>query len=205
MIIDDSIVLKYLSGQPPESYSDCWIYNNLGFESPDLCNKEWVLKLYNKLKYQIENFIPRNYETVKRLFPCFDDVANDYTIMLVVGFPDPYDAMVLNNNGVDYMVFDLIQFTQEALNEDYSCHRVLTHELIHICLRKNYPEPFCASYTERLDYTAFDEGFAHALTYPENLSEFQFDDFLSEKYHHAKQTLAHALAETDPEKQKKNY
>ena len=207
MIIDDSIVMKYLLGQKPISYEDNWVYNNAFgrgklFETPNPIHKDWVSKLQKKLKNQIQNFVPRNHEILKRLFPCFDDIAKQYTIIFVVGFPDPYDAMVLSHNGMEYMVFDLIQFGQDALEEEYSCHRVLTHELLHICLHKKYQAPANISYTESLDYMTFDEGFAHALTYPEDINTFQFNDFLKEKYEQASNQLKCAVAETNFEKQK---
>lgn len=145
---------------------------------------------------------PRNEDAVRRLFPQFDRIADNYTILLVVGFPDPYDAMVLEHKGRAYMVFDLIQFQEDSLKEDYSCHKVLTHELIHLCLMEDYPAAYEMSYIEDLNYTAFNEGFAHALTYAENIYDFVFDGFLAERFQMAKRTLQAALAETDEQKQK---
>jgi hypothetical protein len=206
MIIDDTIVKKYLSGQMPETYKDCWIYNALGrgytFETPNSSYKNRVSKLYDKLVSQIHNFIPKNYELVKRLFPDFDDAVNNYTIMLVVGFPDPYDAMVLSHNAKEYMVFDLIQFGQDSLKQEYNCHSVLTHELIHICLHKKHQRTIKMSYLDSLDYKAFDEGFAHALACPEEIYNFQFNDFVNEKYNEVKNKLKKAIAETDIKKQR---
>lgn len=95
-------------------------------------------------------------------------------------------------------------FQEDSLKEDYSCHKVLTHELIHLCLMEDYPVSYEMSYFEDLNYTAFNEGFAHALTYVENIYDFVFDGFLEEKFKNAKHTLRAALAETDKQKQK-NY
>ena len=205
MIIDDSIVAAYLSGQPPDRYKDHWVYSAIGrghvFEAPNPLHRNWVSKLRGKLKNQIQNFVPRNYELVRTIFPGFDDIARDYTILLVVGFPDPYDAMVLNHNGREFMVFDLIQFGQDSLDEGYSCHRVLTHELIHICLHQSYPE-MNLSYLDDLNYTVFDEGFAHALSYPEDIFDFEFSDFFSKKYEQARIQLKNAAIETNEKKQK---
>lgn len=205
MLIDDSIVRKYLDGQKAESYSNCWIYSAMDgankFEVPHPSCREWVSQLCDKLKDQIKNYIPRNYQFVKSLFPDFDDVVNSYTVMLVVGFPNPYDAMVLEHDHTSIMVFDLIQFGQVSLDENYSCHRVLTHELIHMCLHNKYPRPDCLEYADCLNYIAFDEGFAHALSYPDNIQTFRFDDFLQEKYELARAQLKQAWDETDCEKQ----
>ncbi len=167
MRVDDSIVQKYLNGQEPISYSDCWIYSALGrgyvFETPKPLDREWVTQLCKKLKDQIMNFVQRNIKLVKQLFPSFDDVEKEYTVMLVVGFPDPYDAMVLEHDGKGYIVFDLIQFGKDSLDENYSCHGVLTHELIHICLHQKYRRIQNMSYIDDLNYTAFDEGIAHKI------------------------------------------
>jgi hypothetical protein len=207
MIIDDRIVQQYLSGENIESYKDCWIYNSGNkyvFETPKASEHIWVSQLCDKLKSQIKAFEPRNVELVRKLFPDFDNVTKDYTIMLVVGFPDPYDAMVLNHNGKEYMVFDLIQFGKEALDESYNCNRVLTHELIHMCLYNKYPLVEGLSYLDELNYITFDEGFAHALSYPEDITSFKFDMFLEEKYVIAKEKLKEALGETNFIKKKAN-
>ena len=208
MIIDAHIVTDYIEGKDLSQYRDYWIYNCFGnqslFELPNPKNREWVAKLYEKIRNQIKHFIPRNKNEVRWLFPQFDRIASNYTILLVVGFPDPYDAMVLEHNGKAYMVFDLVQFQEDSLKEDYSCHKVLTHELIHLCLMEDYPVSYEMSYFEDLNYTAFNEGFAHALTYVENIYDFVFDGFLEEKFKNAKHTLRAALAETDKQKQK-NY
>lgn len=203
MKIDGRIAKAYLAGEDIRCYRDHWIYNCFGgcvFEYPGPCHRRWAAELYKKLADQIQTYIPRNYDAVKTMFPNFDEIAADYTVMLVVGFPDPYDAMVLEHEGQETMVFDLIQFGEEALDKNYSCHRVLTHELTHMCLSRYYPVPSAPTYPEYLDYTAFNEGFAHALTYPENLAEFTFDAFHEEKFERAKETLRLAAAETDPVK-----
>jgi len=206
MNIDDSIVTQYLAGEPSERYREAWVIRAFGSESifaePDPQHKEWVAALHQKLKRQLLDFVPRNREMVTALFPEFDALTRDYTAILAVGFPDPYDAMFLSHEGRDAVVFDLIQFSETALAQDYSCHRVLTHELLHLCIQREYPPDAAITYAEALDYTAFNEGFAHALSYPENLSAFSFDAQLLEKYRAAKETLAAACRESDPEKQR---
>lgn len=208
MKLDDSIVQSYMNGANPETYKDCWIYRAFGrgnlFETPNPENCEWVSRLYVKLKNQIASYIPRNEQAVKKLFPDFDDIADNYTIMLVVGFPDPYDAMVMEHDGKEYMVFDLIQFGTDSLDEEYSCHKVLTHELIHMCLHRKHPKPAGLSYTDELNYIAFDEGFAHALTFPEDITAFHFNDDLNEKYLTVKRKLQEAYGETNPALQKES-
>ena len=206
MTIDDSIVLQFLSGEPTESYRDTWIYGALDeerrFEEPDPANRGWVSLLCARLREQITSYVPRNYSIVSSLFPNFDSIAREYTVMLVVGFPYPYDAMVLENAGKEFMVFDLVQFGSESLQEDYSCHRVLTHELIHMCLNRMFPVPTAPSYKEELDYTTFNEGFAHALPYPDDWDCFELSSFMIEKYNESRLKLSRALRETDATRQK---
>lgn len=206
MIIDAHIVEDYIEGKDLSQYKDDWIYYCISeesvFEMPDPENRVWVSKLYQKIRDQIENFTPCNGKAIRRLFPQFDRISNDYMIRLVVGFPDPYDAMVLEHDGKACLVFDLIQFQEDSLREDYSCHRVLTHELIHLCLREDYPESDEMSYGEALNYIAFNEGFAHALPYPEDLQDFVFDEILEKKFEAAREKLRTALAETDENRQK---
>lgn len=36
-------------------------------------------------------------------------------------------------------------------------------------------------YLDELNYITFDEGFSHALIYPEDIISFKFDEFLEEK------------------------
>ena len=206
MTIDDSIVQRYLHGEATESYSGCWIYCALGggrrFEEPDPANRGWVSLLCAKLRDQIPNYVPRNESVVRSLIPEFESIAREYTIMLVVGFPDPYDAMVLEHDGKEYLVFDLVQFGSESLSDEYSCHRVLTHELIHMCLHRMFPIPKDPSYIEELDYTTFNEGFAHALPYSDDWASFELNGFMREKYNESRRKLSGALQETDAARQK---
>ncbi len=207
MIIDDGIVRRYLAGELLDADRQNWIYRAEGlgslFSTPDPKNAQWVAKLRDKLVEQIYAYVPRNYEAVKAIFPAFDEVASNFTIMLVVGFPDPYDAMMLESpDGESVMVFDLIQFGEESLRVGYSCHRVLTHELIHMCLHRDYPQPKNPTYCANMDYVVFDEGFAHALTYPEDIGAFHFDVALEERFRAARDTLCSALSETNPDRQR---
>lgn len=206
MNIDDSIAQSYLNGVSADAYKDCWIYRALGgkclFEDPDQRHREWVSKLCLKLKDQILYYLPRNEKTVRSLFPHFEAIARDCRIMLVVGFPDPYDAMVMEHDGEEYIVFDVIQFGADYLHEEHSCHKVLTHELIHMCLHRDYAKPAGLSYSDELNYIAFDEGFAHALTFPDDIPAFKFDGSLQEKYQSSKAQLQVALRETDTARQR---
>lgn len=201
MIIDDSIVQSYLNGSSCETYQNHWIYSASDrgrlFEAPDFKDRDWVSALHQKIIKEINAYTPRNAQTVKALFPDFDERSAHYTVMLVVGLPDPYDAMTLAHDGKEYMIFDLIRFGRRALEEENSSHGLLTHELIHMCLHEKYPVPSGLSYLSNLDYITFDEGFAHSLPFPSDFKTFHFDDDLNQKYRAALFHLRAARAETD--------
>jgi hypothetical protein len=132
----------------------------------------------------------------------------NYPLLLSVGCPDPYDAMVMLHEGQQYVVFDLAQFVPHVRElyeqgEAYDFRRILTHELLHVCIRNRYPHPKNMSYNERIDYIAFNEGFAHALAYQEDMMLSKFDKILQNKFKKAKQTLSDAIMETDSTKQDK--
>lgn len=64
-----------LPGKDLDQYRNHWIYHCFGknsvFEKSEPKNIDWVSKLYTKIKNQINDFIPRNHETVKQIFPNF--------------------------------------------------------------------------------------------------------------------------------------
>lgn len=202
MMIDDHMVMDYLCGRNMKAYRDCWIFHSFGngsvFELPDQRHRARAAKLQDQLKAQLLSFQPRSSTVIKMLFPNFDRIAADCLVLLVVGFPAPYDAVTLEHDGKEYVIFDLLRFGEDAANAEDRCRKLLTHELIHLCLHEYYPVPEGLSYLEALSYTAFDEGFAHALSYGVDLSEPVFNDFLSGKLDTAKETLRRAVGETDP-------
>lgn len=99
MVLNDSIVWRYLNGGSLDTVRDSWIFKGLGsgnaFEYPVPTNRRRVKRLYEKLDQQILDFQPRSRELVLKLFPDFSQAMDGCTIMLVAGFPDSYDAMVL--------------------------------------------------------------------------------------------------------------
>lgn len=211
MKIDDIIIEKYLNNCDTSEYSDHWVYSSISkgsylFEEPNLNEKEWVSLLRDKVIIDAEDLIPRNVRIVNQLFPDFYNVSANYPIVLTVGCPDPYDAMVLEHNNQLYIVFDLMQFVPYVRDlyeqgEVYDFRRILTHELLHVCIANKYPPMKNFAYIDELSYIAFDEGFAHALSYQENIMISKFDRILEEKYQKAKQMLSLAVNESDPSKQ----
>lgn len=211
MKIDDSIIRKYLDDNDVSSYSDHWIYHSIHagqhlFEEPNLAEKEWISLLLDKVINDADDLIPRNTQIVSDLFPDFKEIASNYPLILSVGCPDPYDAMVMKHEGTKYVIFDLMQFVTYVRDlyeqgEAYDFRRILTHELLHVCIMNRYPRPADISYNDRLDYLTFNEGFAHAIAYQENMMISKFDKILQSKYKTAIETLKEAVKETNPQKQ----
>lgn len=211
MKIDDIIIQKYLENCDTFDYSDHWVYSSISkgsylFEEPNPNEKEWVSLLRDKVINDAEDLVPRNARIVNELFPDFYEVSANYPIILTVGCPDPYDAMVLEHNNQLFVVFDLMQFVPYVRDlyeqgEAYDFRRILTHGLLHVCIANKYPLKKNLSYLEELSYIAFDEGFAHALSYQEDIMISKFDRILEEKYKKTKHMLSLAVNEYNETKQ----
>jgi len=128
-----------------------------------------------------------------------------------VGLPQPYDAMMLlDPNGKQNIIFNAGIWADYVGKYDLSAlaRNLLTHEFCHVCISKRFPrltEIYNGSdYIAKLDAAAFDEGFAHLLSFGgKNLIE---NDFHTEKLNASGKTNAikmlSALNEKNPEKQK---
>lgn len=127
-------------------------------------------KLRDRFAQEIGAYEPRDRAAIEAVFPCFDEAARDLTVILAVGFCAPYQAMMLERaNGEPVMVLDLIRFGERALEPGFGCGRMLTHELIHVCLHHRRIRNRRAPRIARRWTIAFDEGFAHAFSYAEDM------------------------------------
>jgi len=128
-------------------------------------------------------------------------------VLLVVGCPDPYDAMVRNYENKQYVVLDLIQFTKYVdlgYDVEQIIKQLITHEIAHICIHKKYPVPTSQNYQELLKHITFDEGFAHILSFSDNIETYDFTSIVDNHFKKAFLELQKAMKETDLNEQK-NY
>ncbi|MDR2598744.1 MAG: hypothetical protein LBC73_00520 [Oscillospiraceae bacterium] len=205
MKIDNSIIDLYIKGEPSSMYSNHWVYSAIipeqyCFTEPDV-NRILKVETYrDQITNMCHDFTFRNNDLVHKIFDNTSTIVQNANILFTVGLPEMYDAMVREHNGRTYIIIDLINFSN-YLNKDNSfsdiTNNFLTHELIHVLINEKYPkEDF--DYIEYLDYTSFHEGFAHLLSYKDNIMQYQLDDTYKERFINAKDTLIAALNETDP-------
>jgi len=211
MIINDEIPVKYFNKVEPKKYSEHWIFHNIQkgeclFEPPTYEDEMLVKEVYEKIKYSLNQFEPMNEKLFKKLFPEYNKILDKTDVMLVVGCPNPYDAMVRTYNNRQYVVFDLIRLTEyfkSGYKLDKLINQLLTHEFAHKCLAEDYKFNENLTYNEELNYITFDEGFAHLLAYKDNIESYNFftSDYM-DKYKSAKKMLEKAVNEKDLDKQK---
>ena len=99
---------------------------------------------------------------IEQLFPDFEKELADCEVMLTVGVPAPYDAMVIERNGSNIIVFDMGRFLSYKDPQGFA-QQMMTHETAHAMLHKKWQLKDTASYQEQLRFLCFDEGFAHLL------------------------------------------
>lgn len=209
MFVDDHIVLKYLNGDSGNTIKNHWIFStiekeNYLFENPDMKKKEDVSKILTKIQDKLSNFSPLNKDIYSALYPDWLDITKDMNILLVVGCPNPYDAMVREHEGKLYIIFDLIRFSDykdKGYDIDFVIKQLITHETSHLCLHKKYPVLNSNNFVEQLKYITFNEGFAHLLGFKDDVEKFDFSEIINKYYHISFLQLKEALAEKDTQKQ----
>ena len=209
MKIDDSIIKAYLEKKPISEYKSHWIFNNVipdetVFAEPPLERACEVEDCHNKLVKLYDDFIPRNANLMHKVFNDVPAALENANILHTVGLPWPYDALVRKHKCADYIVFDLIQFCNYALKGmdivDLTSN-LLSHELVHVIINARYRQSDL-SYVETLDFISFHEGFAHLLSYKEDIENYRPNDEYKARFNTAKAKLVQAVNEKDSVLQK---
>ena len=166
-------------------------------------------KLERRICEAAAHFVPVNRPIWDALFPDWEAVQP--TLDLIVGYPEPYDAVAAHSpDGQAHLIFDLIRWCNYAeLDQlDSIIRNLLTHEITHLLIGHRYPAADAAlestDYLTRLDAYTFHEGFAHLLSY--QATEIDCVDWhtpqLTEAAAASRAKLRLALMETDPDRQK---
>lgn len=170
MRINTKIIDRYLENKPIE---DHWIYDSIIenehlFELPLTEKNELIIKIYKKLIEVLKSFKPLNKDIWQTFFGD-TEVGEKTTINLIIGCPDPYDAMVRKSE-VFIDLFRISTYSDDMNVLENIILNFLTHELAHIIINEYYPRPESnESLQECLEYIAFDEGIAHFLAFKENI------------------------------------
>lgn len=210
MFIEDSIVLKYLSGDEYNEIGDNWVFKNIEkgkylFESPDAKKHDDVKSILFDMERVLSEFIPLNKNIYSTLFTEWRTILNGMNVILLVGCPSPYDAMVRKHDGKEYIIFDLIRFCDykmQGYDIELLIRQLITHETSHLCLHKQYPLPSSDDYLEQLKYITFDEGFAHLLAFKDNIEKLDFSAIINKYYNNSFIKLKEAMKERNLQKQK---
>jgi len=209
MIIDDSMIQEYLGNNNVEKYCNHWVFSGVieekkVFESPNIEFKKPVANILNLIKSMLLDFHPMNENIFTNLFPTWMKDLEDFRILLTVGMPNPYDAMVRSHEGKEYVVFDLIRFHDYELKgfcvEDI-VSQMITHEAAHICLHKKYSLSSDANYEQTLKYITFDEGFAHFIAFKEDIENYDADEVIGKYYDENIKKLRESFKENDLDRQ----
>lgn len=207
MNVDISIVERYLQGK--DDYAGHWLFYHIldngeyAFDRPNPAQRGTIEESLKKISDALNDFTPYNIEMFSTLFPSWKELISDVNVILSVGCPAPYDAMIREYDGNEYMIFDLIRFLdyQKEGEDILSLMRgLITHEVSHICIHNDYPA--CPiTYREKLGYITFDEGFAHVLSFSDDISTYNFSPMIQTHYLHSLCKLKTALVENDSKKQ----
>lgn len=162
-------------------------------------------KIYDQVLQILDHFIPFNVSIFKKLFPNYTKLIEEVNILLIVGCPNPYDAMFKQYEGSEYIVFDLIRLSQYVKQGDTLENLIIqfiTHEFTHQCIHRTYPYLINMSYLEKLSYIIFNEGIAHLLAFKNSIDFINWkNEPYSLYYENAKMKLIKALQETDKDYQ----
>ena len=207
MNIDISIVRDYLSGSC--EYKNHWIFRSIDddgvylFDCPSEEDKEVVQNALNDTLKILNDFHPYNLELFQRLFPKWRELCKTVNVIISVGCPAPYDAMVREHEGKEFIIIDLIRILDYRMGIRTLVTPFFTHELSHICIHTDYSDiPAKTFYRDELKSIVFDEGFAHLLSYRDNIENVDFSSLVQEYYQQSFCKLKSALCEIDTEKQK---
>lgn len=196
MRINRRIVDDFLSGK---DICEEWIFSEIEegkhlFCLSDVQTKQSEIKdLADRISQMTEHFEPCNAAYYRSLFPEFEQQLRDYEVMLTVGLPSPYDAMVTEHDGAERIVFDMGRFLAYPDPENFA-RLMLTHETTHALLHQRWNQDKTASYREQLQFLCFDEGFAHLLACGKELSDFDALPWVREHQNSALLQLQKALA-----------
>lgn len=176
MKIYTDIVADYLEGKDLASHEAEWFFLQPGyrFEAPDTseAQRAKVKKAFEQTLQSVQNFVPGNRAIWDALFPGWNNILQNTTVALIVGYPEPNDAVVMKSPaGVYTAILDMGLWAKylDTVPVGKLVHNLLTHELCHVCIHQLMPEldkvQEAGEYLSKLDAFTFDEGFAHFVSY----------------------------------------
>lgn len=184
MKIDASIIQAYLSRDNDFKIRNHWIFNKIidkeyVYEEVSVDESRKIENIFEIFLEVIKDFKPLNLEYWNMIFGEFDDTLISNTVYLIVGSPNPYDAMVREDDfGESCIIFDLYRiskYSEEANEIKKIINNFLTHEIAHILIHKKIKLKDKKDNLELLKYQLLDEGLAHLISYKENIRAVDFE------------------------------
>lgn len=212
MHIKTEIAKAYAAGKSVDCYQNEWFFHadDKYYKTPSYeeVHRQAVKRILDQILAVVEEFSPLNRDIWDVLFPDWMEILGQVTVNLIVGYPAPIDACVMTNpQGNTEIILELGMWTRYEENHDIKglAHGLLTHELCHVCILANYQAPKSGPqhYCSQLDFIAFNEGFAHLLSYQNR--ELEQTDWNSPQFaeykKNSKKRMEEALEETKEQEQ----
>ncbi len=168
-------------------------------EAPTPAARDRVVAAREAVLALVDPYLPARPDLWDAVLPGWPGALEDSRVMLVVGWPAPFDAGVRTDpQGRAVIVLDVARLTayppQDATG---AAQQLLDHELTHEVVRGRWPLPAGAGCADRLDHVAFDEGLAHHLSLGTIAAVAPDAPGRAERQAEALRTLADALVAVD--------
>lgn len=177
MKVNTEIIDTYLMEKDLKKISNNKIFSliengNFLFELPPDESYQDIKNTYNLFRNIIFSFKPCNYNIWKKIFGIFNNIDDNFIIYPIIGAPYPYEAMIRYDKNKTLVIFDIYLIGKNIdnpskLNENISL--LITHELTHFYIHQKYSFPEIIK--KQLKYLFFDEGFAHFLSYSNDIKK----------------------------------
>lgn len=173
-----------------EQKKDAWYQPFCGVEVISPTRKEVVLRLCREV-YYYENFPLWNHALTVYLFPYCRTLINQIVMLPIVGSGKHFDAKVLEHNGKDYLVVDLLNIADYTSSVKEMCY--ILHNLCHVHLLRYYmshayEKPI--AYIPQLEYRFFCEGLIQYLSWNEDAAVYRLKEA---RYIHRKKDAFYTL------------
>lgn len=199
MKIDDTLLTAYFEDK--KKAKNHWVFQEivsgeLLFDDAVSWTKEDIADVVSEIETEIKKQPLLNQKIIEALFPNWTEMMDNVQVVLSLGVPAPYDAMIRVHDDKEYMIYD-IGLLLRASNGDknqliFLMRKLFTHEFVHLCIHDCYPNTV-QDYKEKLQYICFDEGFAHYLSYVEGVGSADFTELETRYYSDAYEKLRTAL------------
>lgn len=101
MQIYTDIVEDYLQGKSLAAHEKEWFFLQPGyrFEAPDCseAQKAAVREVYGQTLRSVQKFVPGNRAVWDALFPDWQAILDQTRVALIIGYPEPNDALVMKD------------------------------------------------------------------------------------------------------------